>query len=333
MFKHIYIEDSVREHPRTRQILARFSDATQIPCQRHTEIFNRKAQNFRLQKKQPALILAEKFKKHVLPTPPEYNIGARHNYYFSHMLNCLYDCRYCFLQGMYRSAHYVLYVNYEDFGEAIINTSHRHANEAVHFFSGYDCDSLALEPVTGFADYILPLFAKLPHSHLELRTKSTQIRCLLDKQPMENCIVAFSLSPQTIVGALEHKTPDLKKRLEAIKQLQSMGWKIGLRFDPLIYFDNFRECYEDLFVTVFKQINMDLLHSVSLGTFRLPKDYFRRISKLYPEEKLFASCIEESKGMHGYREDLRHELLQVTSESILKHIPTSKFFPCEELPV
>ena len=35
------------------------------------------------------------------------------------MLNCLYDCRYCFLQGMYRSANYVLYVNYEDFTKDI----------------------------------------------------------------------------------------------------------------------------------------------------------------------------------------------------------------------
>ena len=31
------------------------------------------------------------------------------------MLNCVYDCRYCFLQGMYRSANYVLFVNYDDF--------------------------------------------------------------------------------------------------------------------------------------------------------------------------------------------------------------------------
>ena len=35
------------------------------------------------------------------------------------MHNCIYDCRYCFLQGMYRSAHYVVFINYEDYQWAI----------------------------------------------------------------------------------------------------------------------------------------------------------------------------------------------------------------------
>ena len=106
-------------HPRTLDLLRQFPGASQIPCQRYTEIFNRKAQSFRLQKKKPALILAAKFDNYILPTPPGYGIGANKNYYFSHMLNCIYDCRYCFLQGMYRSAHYVLFVNYDDFISAI----------------------------------------------------------------------------------------------------------------------------------------------------------------------------------------------------------------------
>ena len=31
------------------------------------------------------------------------------------MYNCLFDCRYCFLQGMYNSSNFVIFVNYEDF--------------------------------------------------------------------------------------------------------------------------------------------------------------------------------------------------------------------------
>lgn len=119
MFDTIYIEEDVRCHPRTQQVLERFPDSRQIYCARYTEVFNRKSQNFRLQKLNPALILARKQKKLVLPAPDEYGLGEKHNYYFSHMLNCIYDCRYCFLQGMYRSAHYVLFVNYEEFGAEI----------------------------------------------------------------------------------------------------------------------------------------------------------------------------------------------------------------------
>ena len=98
MINTIYIEDEITDHPRTKKIIERFPSAIIISCTRYTEIFNRKSQNFRLQKKNPALILAKKHKGMVLPTPKHYGIGAKYNYYFSHMLNCIYDCRYCFLQ-------------------------------------------------------------------------------------------------------------------------------------------------------------------------------------------------------------------------------------------
>ncbi len=134
MIDTIYMEDAVVDHPRSRDILRRYPRAQIIKCASYTEVFNRKAQNFRLQKKKPALILAEKHSGHVLPTPAQYGIGAEHNYYFSHMLNCLYDCRYCFLQGMFQSAHYVLFVNYENFIDELARLAKQHDDETVHFF-------------------------------------------------------------------------------------------------------------------------------------------------------------------------------------------------------
>lgn len=203
MIETLYIEEAVRTHPRVLEITARFPNAQMIDCGRYGEVFNPKAQNFRLQKQQPALILAEKYRHFTLSTPPIYGIGANKNYYFSHMLNCLYDCRYCFLQGMLQSAHYVLFVNYEDFQQEISLRCQAHPTEPVHFFSGYDCDSLALEPITGFADHFLPFFDTLPNAWLELRTKSTQVRSLLSREPLPHCVVAFSLSPDAIARQVE----------------------------------------------------------------------------------------------------------------------------------
>ena len=162
MIGTIYIEEAIAEHPRTEAILRRFPKAVGIPCERYGEVFNRKAQSFRLQKRKPALILAKKHGRKVLPTPESYGIGAKKNYYFSHMLNCLYDCRYCFLQGMYLSANYVVFVNFEEFEEEIDDALEEAAGEPVHFFSGYDCDSLAFDGVTGFCDHFLPFFAARP---------------------------------------------------------------------------------------------------------------------------------------------------------------------------
>ncbi len=329
MIDTLYIEAAVADHPRTREICARYPKARRIDCERYSEVFNPAAQNFRLQKQKPALILASKFKNFVLPAPLSYNIGGQHNYYFSHMLNCLYDCRYCFLQGMYRSANYVLFVNYEDFDRAIIETAQQH-KEPAYFFSGYDCDSLALEPVTGFAAHALDTFARHPNAILELRTKSTQIRALLDRPTIDNCVVAFSLSPDSVAQALEHKAPSLSKRLDALGKLQQAGWKIGLRFDPVIYCHNYQTLYADFFRQVFAHIDLERLHSVSLGSFRMPHTFFRNMVRLYPDEKMFAAPLTDTNTMVAYPAEIEQRMLSFCKQELLTHMPKEKLFACTE---
>lgn len=329
MIETLYIEQAVLDHPRSVAIRRRFPRARVVNCARYGEVFNPKGQNFRLQKQQPALILAQKHDHFVLEAPVSYNIGGRRNYYFSHMLNCLYDCRYCFLQGMYRSANYVLFVNYEDFDTAIENTT-AESNEPTWFFSGYDCDSLALEPITGFMEHTLPRFRRLDNAWLELRTKSTQIRSLLETEAMPNCVVAFSLSPDVLADAVEHKAPPLTKRLDALERLQQAGWPVGLRFDPVIYCDDYQQLYGEFFDQVFARIDLDRLHSASLGVFRMPQGFYRNMVKLYPQERLFAGPLAESQAMVSYEAALEQEMLAFCREKLLQLMPAEKLFICHD---
>lgn len=327
MFTHIYIEDGVADHPRTQEICARFPHAARVNCERYGEVFNPKSQDFRLQKAHPALILASKHGNPVLEVPTGYGIGGVRNYYFSHMLNCLYDCRYCFLQGMYRSANYVLFVNYESFEEEISRIA-QNSNLPAWFFSGYDCDSLALEPISGFAAHFLPFFASHPNARLELRTKSTQVRTLLNREPLSNVIVAFSFTPREMHQALEHRVPTVERRLDAMVQLQQAGWSAGIRFDPLIYQQGYQAQYQELFREVFSRLDTDRLHSVSLGPLRLPRGYFRAISRLYPDEPLFAGPLVDTNGMVSYHQDLESELSGFCLELLRSHVPESLLYPC-----
>ena len=328
MIETIYIEENIVQHPRVIEIMTRFPQARKIICGRYGEVFNPKAQNFRLQKQKPALILAEKYKNFTMPVPSGYGIGASRNFYFSHMLNCLYDCRYCFLQGMYQSANYVLFINYEDFQDEIKQRCAETPTEAVHFFSGSDCDSLALEPVTGFAEQFLPIFEAIPNAWLELRTKSTQVRSLLSREAFPRCIVAFSLNPDEIATKVEAKAPSLERRLDALLKLQTHGWQIGLRFDPMIYQLGYQQQYQHLFEQVFSVIKLESLHSVSLGAFRLPEKYFKKVHKLFPDEKLFVSPLENNQGMISYKEALEQEMTNFCTEQLLRYIPKELFFPC-----
>lgn len=328
MFSTFYIEEAVRDHPRTREIMERFSGRNIVECRHYGELFNVKSQSFRLQKKQPALILAEKKDNKVLPAPEGYGIGAKHNYYFSHMLNCVYDCRYCFLQGMYRSAHTVLFVNYEDFINDIHMQAGKHPETPVHFFSGYDGDSLALEPLSGFAETFVNGLREIPNAWLELRTKSTQVRQLLNLEPWKQCVVAFSFTPEDISTATEHGVPSIDQRLDAIRRLQDAGWLIGLRLDPLIDCQSFEQHYQSLITRLFETVNTDQLHSISFGPFRMPDGFFNQMVKHYPEEKLFAVRMERQDGMMSYGRKREIEMRESINHMLLEHVPPSVLFPC-----
>ena len=57
----IYVEQRIYHHPRTQDLLERLGrEKTVIHCEHYREIFNRKAQSFKMQKQHPALIIAEK---------------------------------------------------------------------------------------------------------------------------------------------------------------------------------------------------------------------------------------------------------------------------------
>ena len=383
MFSVVYFESAVRDHPRTRAILRRYRDLPQIECERYSEIFNRKSQNFRLQKENSALILARKHGRKVLPAPGGYGFDAAGSHYFSHMLNCIYDCRYCFLQGMYRSAHCVLFVNYEDFADAIEQTlsrpkedTHRKschsarsrrisssalptrsfgfaqddrvgrqaqdngavahlptdagevAPDAVQvFYSGYDCDSLAFEPASGFAEYFVPWFAARPRAVLELRTKSTQIGGLLKQEPIQNCIIAMSFTTAAAAARWEHGVPAIEKRLAALGRLQEAGWPVALRFEPLMP-DTSPDACRELFELVFSRLDSRWLHSVSIGLFRMPADYFRNTLKLYPDEALFARETRTRNGVVALQHPDEASWLKQIETALFRHIEPANYYRC-----
>ena len=325
-FSAVYIEQAIAKHELVQRIISRVSRTPIITIERYGEVFNRAGQNFRIQKRAPALVLAKKHGGTVLPSPEGYGFEQSRGFYFSHMLNCLYDCRYCFLQGMYRSAHYVLFVNYEDFMAGIDAIALNH-EEGTVFYSGYDCDSLAMEPISAFCESFIPFFANRPKSILEIRTKSTQVRQLLDFQPIDNCVVAMSFTPEAASKRWEHKVPTLSKRLQSMKKLQLAGWKIAVRFEPVIGGAGVESEYDRLFSQTFSALSADELHSVSLGEFRLPVQFHKNLVKLYPDEDLLARQTVQRGGMLSLAAG-GEALLESLEDRLFSYVDRSLYYRC-----
>jgi spore photoproduct lyase len=228
---------------------------------------------------------------------------------------------------MYRSANHVVFVNFEDYLDAM--DKKRSKEKQTWFFSGYDGDSLALEPVTGFAEAMLPFFAERPDAWLELRTKSTQVQVMLETRPLANCVTAFSFTPDAVAHALEHRVPSVDKRIAAMEKLADAGWPLGLRFDPVIYHQDYQDNYSELFRRIFARLPAASIHSVSLGPFRLPRNFYSRMVKLYPQEPLFAGALaERANKLISYAPGIEHEMLDFCSEELLKYVDDSRLFPC-----
>ena len=328
MIETIYFEEDIRDHPTSQRVRLALPRADWFPISKYQELFNKNHQNFRLQKKRPELILAKKHDNFVLPVPTGFGMTANKNFYFSHMLNCIYDCKYCFLQGLYSSANFVLFVNYEDFFKSILGLRKVDKCSSMSFFSGYDCDSLAFDTISGFADKALDFFGKNPDLELELRTKSIATRALLKREPISNCIVAFSLSPANIADALDRRAPSIRKRIKMIKKLAKHGWKIGLRFDPLIYCSGWENLYGELFENIFRGLDNNDVHSVSFGPLRFPKKVFHKIEKLRPTDKLFAFPLKEEKGQVSYGRNIESLMYKYLEVQLQKYTSGSKIFQC-----
>ena len=296
--KTIYIEKKVKDHPNTHKILKNVQATKIIYCDSYSEIFNTNNQNFRIQKTVPTLILAKKEHNFLYPAPKSFTIGYNNNYYFSHMLNCPYDCKYCYLQGSLNSSNYLIFVNYDDFFQEIKYIVKKN-NEVSCFFSGYESDNLALEKVSNFLENFILNFKDLDKALLEVRSKSVNINIFKKMRAIYNVIPAFSLNPQFIIDEYEDKTPNLLGRLNAIKTLQEFGWNVGIRFDPLIWIEN-KYLYKEFFDQVFNSVNISKIHSVTLGNFRMPKDFLKKIAKMRPnngfiQQNLIKQIFNENK--------------------------------------
>ena len=322
MTKVIYIENEIKDHKRTELICSKFKKPEIIIINRFSEVFNKKNQSFRIQKTNPALIIAKKYNNLLHKTPENYGIGNQYNYYFSYMYNCIFDCKYCFLQGLYSSANYVIFVNYEDFYNEIKKISDKNKQKNITLFSGYDCDSLAFESVSNFMAYLIKKIPKHKNIELEIRTKSTYTKSF-SKNVINNIVIAYSFTPERFSNKYEAGVPSINKRLNVIRKLSKLGWKLGIRFDPVAVYEGWQEDYKKLFVQIFKNVDIKNIHSISFGKLRFPEAIYKKIIKENSSESLFYNFVKKKK---IYENNISDDIEFFCKESLKKFIDEKKIF-------
>lgn len=324
IFSHIYIENEIKNNPVTQKILSHFPKSERIEIDHYKDIFCRSHQNYRLQKQTPGLILARKHQNMVYEGAPVcQNFGNQHFYYTSSVMNCIYDCEYCYLQGMYPSANLVVFVNLEEIFEQVELLLQKHQ---VYLCVSYDTDLLALEQLLGYSNEWIKFASDHSNLSIELRTKSANSNIIKKLEPRDNVILAWTLSPEKLAEKLEHHVPTFNQRLKCIKQAIACGFRVRLCFDPLLYCADWREHYRDMIDIVFSEIQPDQIEDVSIGVFRVSQDYLKKMRKQAQNCAVLQYPFENDNGIYHYSREFTNEMISFVYELVHKKISEEKIF-------
>ncbi len=323
-FSHIYIEKQAKGHPVTKSILEKFPNAVNIETDHYKDIFNRNNQDFQTQKASQKLILAVKRDKLIYEGAKVcQNFGHKHFYYTSSVLNCIYNCDYCYLQGMFPSANIVVFVNIEDYLAQVELLLKEHP---IYLTVSYDTDLLAFEGIYPFTAQWIGFAGKSPGLTVEIRTKSANYKAISHLKPNENTILAWTISPDEIAGRHEKNTPSLASRLDAVKNALWDGWKVRLCFDPLLVTDNWETIYARCIDETFKAVEGKNINDISIGVFRMASNYLKKIKKANPGSIPAHYPYECVNGVYSYPDDIKQRLTDFVYCRISNYIDKERIF-------
>jgi DNA repair photolyase len=191
--------------------------------------------------------------------------------YLNPVEGCRSSCTYCYLRSFPLGLKPVrLYIDTDQL-LAEIRADSSKCKSARIYCTGELADSLAEVEIYPIAAILAEHFAGCSDARLELRTKSNQVKPLLDVNHNGNTTIAFSVSPQPQIDVCEPGTASLSQRLEAAKQCQQAGYPIALKFEPLIMSNEWQIQYTYAIEYVCSLLNVSEIEHVTIGCLRWSK--------------------------------------------------------------
>lgn len=281
LFKNtLYIEEELKNNPSALSIIKKLKPQNIIYIKHYKDLLNQTGGDWDFQKKYQKLILAKRTDNFYYQgsslTP---HFGYDLFFYNTLAINCLYDCSYCYLQGMYNTPHLVIFINNNDFLDATEKLIHKYSDKKIYLALSYDTDLPALESLYPFCKEWLEFARNHSNLTIEIRTKSNKIEFIKNILPLENAVLAWSILPEQLIHLFEPATPNLKARIKAINEALSSGWKVMLCIDPLIAIPNYETIIEQFVNKINDEIKLEKVYKISVGTFRMNSEYFKNIKK------------------------------------------------------
>ncbi len=329
-FRHIFIDHSARNDEITKRVFAHYP---RIPCTFFTE--KDKIQDHLSQlsvAEGKNILLLTRFKSTFLrPCPGTATSYRCCNYLvINETTNCPIDCSYCILQTYITNPVITVYTNTDQIISELHSLASLNPERILRVGTGELTDSLALDPVTGFSEKLLPHVQQFSNVLLELKTKTDHVQHLLS-HPSRRIVISWSINPLHRIKSDEKKSAPLLKRLQAAQKAMEHGFLIGLHFDPILYEHQWVQNYQQLIERLSDYLDGHRIAWISLGSFRYPPALQNIIRQRFPESDILSG--EQISGQDGkmrYIKPLRREMYQRIIEQLREKFGEVFIYFCME---
>lgn len=202
------------------------------------------------------------------PCTPHY-IGC--NYFIINLnLNCPLDCSYCILQHYLSSPLVTVHVNLEDLWKQLDVFLHKNKARPLRIGTGELGDSLAFDHITENSKDLISYFKTQKNACFELKTKTINIKNILEIEPAQNIVIAWSLNSSKIAQEEEKGAPPVGDRIDAARKVLEKGFRVAFHFDPIIRYPGWEEGYADVIQILLETVDPGRIAWISFGSLRFP---------------------------------------------------------------
>lgn len=236
--------------------------------------------------------------------------------------NCGYGCSYCSIQSFFDGKQ----ISFDNgFADKLKNLQ-LDPDKTYHIGTGQSSDSLMWGNSHGVLDAVIDFAHKNPNVILELKTKSANVKHLIQSGAPKNIICTWSLNTPTLIRHEEHGTATLEKRLAAARQVADAGYIVGFHFHPIIHYDNYAVDYQSVVKQLTAQFSTDEVALVSMGTLTYIKSVMREIRKKAIPGQILKMPMVDADGKMSYPDDIKLSLFSHVYDSFPNEWKSNVFY-------
>ncbi len=219
---------------------------------------------------------------------------------------CPFGCSYCTIQTFYGQN-----AELESDLSARLSAFELDSGRRYHIGTGQSSDSLVWGNRGGQLDALLGFAADHPNVLLELKTKSDNVRHLLESRVPDNVVCSWSLSTQTLILNEEQFTASLERRLMAARSVADSRIRVAFHFHPMIHYLGWRADYSEVARRLVDLFSPSEVAFISMGSVTLIKPVVQEIRRRGEQTKILQmELVPDVHGKLTYPDSIKLKLFQ-----------------------